>query len=333
MAFKSSEKNEPFGAMIAWPDGRRSPIPADFLGPPLEVLSAAAETAKHPVLRARLSDLCWILDLKRAKLARAAIAAYVDIVNKVDTGALSFRHDEGKGALRYPARDLLRRALVIGKATGWNKDEAVAARKTLSELGARAIDEKQLNSVLWFNELDLGFEVSDPAVVGKIIEDLILTLPAEAEPHTVVELWRLAARAYKNRCRSAAAEQLVLMAERQPMAMMASSILSDAISELRGLPGKKGRRRELRHGLVDVQAGISEEMSGFSVPMNLEDIIKAVEAEMRLPTLRDQLFMFAGLDRSPDPAQLATSAANSIRWPIFPPSRGAMRSVRAWSGG
>jgi hypothetical protein len=293
MAFRSNEKNEPFGAMIVWADGRRSPIPSDFEGLPLEVLAVAAQNARHPVLRARLSDLCWVLDLKRGKLARAAIAAYVDIINKVDTGGLSFLHDTGNGALKHHVRDLLRRALLIGKATGWDKDEAMAARKTLIELRARAIEEKQLNLVLWFNELDLGFRVSDPAVVAKDIEDLIATLPAEAEPHTVVELWRLAARAYhfakrsddENRCRSAAAEHLVLMADAQPMAMMSSSILSDAISELRGLPGKKERRKELRHRLVDVQAGISEEMSGFSLPMNLEDIIKAVEDEMRLPSL------------------------------------------------
>ena len=46
-------------------------------------------------------------------------------------------------------------------------------------------------------------------------------------------------------------------------AMLASSMLSEAIAELHGIPGKKDRRRELRTGLIDIQAGISEEMSSF----------------------------------------------------------------------
>ena len=321
MAFKPSERNEPFGAMIVWADGRRSAIPSDFQGPPLEVLMVAAEKANHLVLRARLADLCWILDLKQGKLARAAITAYVDIVKKIDTGGLSFPHDRGNGTLKHDARDLLRRALQISKAVGWEKEEAVAAREILADLRARTIKTRQPIPALWFNGLDLDVGVSDPAAVGKDIEELIGALPAEADPHTVVDLWRLAARAYhfarrdddKNRCRSAAAERLVVMAEAQPMAMMASSILSDAISELHGLPGKKDRRKELRHRLVDIQAGIAEEMSGFSHSIDLEDLAKIVEAEMRLPTLRDQLFMLAGLAQSPDPGQLAEDAAKCLR--------------------
>jgi hypothetical protein len=321
MAFKPSDRNEPFGAMIVWADGRRSAIPADFRGPALAALIPAAEKAKHPVLRARLSDLCWILDLKQGKLANAAIRAYVDVIKKVDKNELSFPHDQGNGVLKHDACDLLRRALQIGKAVGWDKEEAIAARETLTELRARAVRTRQPIPSLWFSELDLDFGVSDPAAVGKDIEGLIGALSAEADSHTIVELWRLAARAYhfarrendKNRCRAAAAERLVLIAEAQPMAMIASSNLSDAILELHGLPGKMDRRKELRHRLVDIQAGISEEMSGFSHPLDLEDLIKTIEAKMRRPTLRDQLFVFAGLAQSPDPVQLTKAAAESMR--------------------
>jgi hypothetical protein len=102
------------------------------------------------------------------------------------------------------------------------------------------------------------------------------------------------------------------MAE-QPSAMLASHILAEAIAELHGVPGKKDRRKELRHRLVDVQAGISEEMSAFSHPINLEELVKHVEQQMQRPSLRDKLFVFAALTRSPDPAQLTEQAAKSIR--------------------
>jgi hypothetical protein len=137
---------------------------------------------------------------------------------------------------------------------------------------------------------------------------------------TSSKLWRLATRAYhfaksdddKYRAQSASAEQLFLMAERQPNAMVASSLLSDAISELHGIPGKKDRRRELRHRLIDVQAGILDELSSFSHSLDLEDVAKEVEREMGSLGLRDKLFVFAALDQSPDPVQLAASASKSI---------------------
>jgi hypothetical protein len=57
---RAREPNDPFGAMFVFTDGRRSAVPADFRGPPIEVLAQMAERAKHPVLRARLADVSWL---------------------------------------------------------------------------------------------------------------------------------------------------------------------------------------------------------------------------------------------------------------------------------
>lgn len=322
MLFRPKDRSEPFGAMAVFADGRRSSVAADFRGLPVAVLSAMARRTTHPALRARLSDLCWFLERRRADLGTAAVAAYVDILAKVDSGALSFRFDDGKGALKHDARDILRRALQIGRAVGWDKPEALAARTMASELRARAIQASLAIPAFWFSELDLDFGISDPAVIGKDIKDLIGALPAETDPHGIVELWRLGARAYhlakkpdeQHRCQSAAADQFVLMADRQPVAMMTSSMLANAIAELHGVPGKKDRRKELRHRLIDAQAGIAEEMSGFSIPLNLEDMARQIEQGVkRQLTLRDKLFVFAALENSPEPAELAATASQSIR--------------------
>lgn len=321
MMLRPDEKNEPFGPMLVLPDGRRSPAPTDFRGQPEEVLATAAEAAKHPALKARLVDLCWVLDLKKGKLGSAAVAAYTDVVKRVDDGSLTFPFDDGQGALKHDARDLLRRALHIAKAVGWDKTEAIAAREMVAHLRARSIQESLALPAFWFSELDLDSRISDPAAIGTDVETIISGLPPDADGHHVVDLWRLAVRAYhlakrdddKHRAQTAAAEQFVLMAERQPMATIASSLLSDAIAELHGVPGKKDRRRELRHRLIDVQAGIAEEMSPFSHPLDPEEIARDVERAMVRPTLREKLFVFAALDQSPDPVQLAASASQSIR--------------------
>jgi hypothetical protein len=103
------------------------------------------------------------------------------------------------------------------------------------------------------------------------------------------------------------------MAKRQPSAMLAGHTLTEAIRELHGLPGSKDRRKELRHLLVDIQAGIADEMSPFAIPMDLKDIAREVEQRMQQPTLLDKLFTFAALSHSPDPDQLVAEAERAIR--------------------
>jgi hypothetical protein len=321
MQFKANEPNDPFAAMVVWADGRRSAIPADFRGA-IDALGALAERAQHPVLRARLADLCWLLDRKRGRLGVTAAKAYDEVVSQVDAGTFKFRFDENEtGALRHEARDLLKRALFIGRGTGMDKNGPSEAQKRVVALRKRAIEKQQTNPTLMFGRLDLHFGISDAAEVGKEVENLIVGLPTGTDDHTLVELWRLSARAYHkaklddeaNRCRTTAGELLVTMAKGQPSAMLAAHTLTEAIRELHGLPGSKDRRKELRHLLVDIQAGIADEMSPFAIPMDLEDIAKEVEKRMQRPTLLDKLFTFAALSHSPAPDQLIAEAEKSIR--------------------
>jgi hypothetical protein len=99
MHFKPQERHEPFGPMIILADGRRSAIPSDFRGAHIELLTEMASRAKNPVLRARLADICWLLDRKRGNLATLAIAAYVETVEKAHSGELKFRFEKEGGAL------------------------------------------------------------------------------------------------------------------------------------------------------------------------------------------------------------------------------------------
>ena len=233
----------------------------------------------------------------------------------------SGRFEKDRGALKFEARDLLRRALLIGRVTGMEKDGPAAARKLAVDLRLQSLNEVLAIPALWFGHLDLDFRLSDPAEVGKGVEALIPSLPPDTDPHTLVDLWRLTTRAYhfaksdedKCRCQSAAAEQLVTMADRQPVAMLASSFLADAMAELHGIPNKKERRRELHHRLIDVQAGISDEMSSFTISSDLTELKRQIEQQMAHPSLRDKLFAFAALSRSPEPLQLIEEATQTIR--------------------
>ena len=285
----------------------------------LEVVALMAERATNLVLRARLCDTCWLLDPKRAAFAVLAISSYVEVVQMVDQKLLTFQfqNDDQGQTISHGACDILRRALQIARKTGPDKQEAVAAKNWVATLRKRASSSGVFVSTLWFSNLDMDFGVSDPLDVANDIE-LVLRdgKKDDAFINVTVDLWSCAARAYnlakkeddKNRCQFEAAECLVLEAERQGSAMLASHWLNAAIRQLHGLPDKKDRRTELRHQLVDIQARIPEEMSEFSIPFDVNEIAERVREEINKATLLDKLLVFADLARSPDPAKLRDDA-------------------------
>ena len=90
--------------------------------------------------------------------------------------------------------------------------------------------------------------------------------------------------------------------------MLASHWLSAAINEFHGVPGKKERRTELRHRLIDIQAGISEEISVFSHEIDLTEIVDRAKSAVEGKGLLEKLFIFASLENSPQPEKLRQSA-------------------------
>jgi hypothetical protein len=323
MHFKPNEPNEPFGPMMVLADGRRSAIPTDFRGEPLEVVVWMAERATNLVLRARLCDTSWLLDPKRAALAIIAISSYVEVVRLVDQKLLTFQfqNDDQDQTISHGACDILRRALQIARKTGPDKQEAVAAKNWVATLRKRASNSCAFVSTLWFSKLDIDFSVSDPLDVADDIEHVLKDgKKDDAFINVTVDLWSCAAHAYnlakkeddKNRCQFEAAECLVLESERQGSAMLASHWLNVAIRQLHGLPDKKDRRTALRHKLVDIQALIPEEMSVFSTKLDVIEIAERVREEINKATLLDKLLVFADLAHSPDPEELRDDAIKMI---------------------
>ena len=320
MHFKARNRNEPFGPMFVM-DGQRSAIPSDFR-PQIDAIAAAAERATHPVLKARIADMCWLLDRKRASLGFAALTAYVEIVTRMERSELTHRMLEKEGALHHESRDLLQRALWIGQTLGRDKPETIAARETLRRLRKRSLTDGSQVEVQRFAALDLDFGVSNPAEVAADIEMVLTRGDAEGDRHSVVELWRLAARgcAYaksdseRDRCLVEASNVLVAHADAVGgSAMLASHFLAQAIAQLGRIPGQRDRRKELRHRLVDVQANVIEEMGSFGHEMDLTEIAEHAQARLGDHALFDQLLIFAFLSNIPKPGDLREQAIASIR--------------------
>jgi hypothetical protein len=323
MHFKPHDQREPFGAMMIWSDGQRSALPVDFIGH-VNMLSEMAANSKHPVLRARLADLCWTLDRKKGQMGKLAIGAYTEIIERADKGEFQFRFEK-KGVLHHDARNYLRRALQIARQTGWDKDESLKARQIVIALRQRAVEQPAPSSVLQYSDLDMDFLLSDPAEVAGGIEKVLSNKTIDAKSHLMVELWRLCTRAYhnakkdadKHRCQAEAAEHLAREAAavlaNNGSSMVAAHWLSSAIAQLHGIPDKKERRTELRHKLIDVQAGAQEEMTIFHYPMDLEGTVGEIEKAIENLGLIDKLFFLARLPQSPDPADLVKQAQEAIQ--------------------
>lgn len=323
MHLKPNEPNEPFGPMMTLVDGSRSAIPSDFRGSSLDVLAYMSERAANPVLRARICDTCWLLDRKRAGLGILAISSYVEIVQSVEKRALTFSHHPAQDdqEISHSSCELLRRAAQIAWSMAWEKPEGLLVRNLITDLRKRALKAGATGSALWFCELDLDFRISDPEDIAVALENLLNAAELKIEIHLKVLLWRLVARAYhvakkqddSDRSRNEAAECLVLEADRHAgSSMVVAHWLSAAISQLHGLPNKKKRRTELRHRLIDVQAGIPDEMSVFSHQLDLKDVVESVQTRMDKASLLDRLFAFACLTGSPSPVELRNEALKAI---------------------
>lgn len=315
--FKPRDAREPFGPLMAMRD-RRSPIPGDFRGVPGASLYSVLPRLTNPVLGARVADTCWLVDRSRSEAAVAAINAYVEIVARARSGELRF-HDEEKGALSYEAINYLRRALQIGQKIGVDKEPTQNARKLVTELRQEAASKGV--SVRALSELDLDFGISEPQAVARDIERAIAAAAGPADYLRISALWNLAARAFHyakladdaNRCRTEAAECLVTLGEANPSAMAKSHWLGMAIAEYQGIPGKRERRTELRHKLIDAQAGIREEMMPISHETDIREIVESTEKAFAEGTLMRKLRLFASLARSADPAELREQAIKLIQ--------------------
>jgi hypothetical protein len=338
MYFKPKERNEPFGPMMVSADGRRSPATADFI-PQLDVLAVMAERATNSGLKARLSDVCWLLDRRRWQLGVGAVSAYVAVVRAVDQGTLKYRFEQSSNVLTHDTCEHLRRALYIGSAIGIRRPEVKAARELVTELKARAAQENELTCLLWLSELDLEFGITkDIAELGSSMETAILSQPVRDDTHLVVDLWKFAASAYFRakrdddayRCRAEAAESLVRQADAAThSSMLAAMLLSSAIAQLGSSPTSRSRRTELRHRLVDIQAGVVEEMSTLSHPIELTELVDATQQRLGKVGLLEKLFLFACLANPPNPADLVAQARETIQTHPFASLFGATHLDRA----
>ena len=311
----------PFGPVMTL-SGCRSPITDDF-AVVIDVITAIAERVNHPVLRARLCDVVWVLDRKRWDSGVAALEAYVATVELIRNQGWTFRQTRPCEPFSRQTADLLERALSIGRSLGGEQTEFDAARRITLTLRDEAFTRNDLSAVLWLFRFQLDYELSeDFAPIARVIETSLVGSGKDVHHCLALELWRIAARGYKRanhiddsmRCAVRAAECLADEAERlAPMsALAAGQIMSAAIAQLASVPDSKDRRRKLRHRLVDIQASAMDEMTPLSLSMDLTEIATRVRNHMETLGLVDALIELACLTNPPTPEELVVNALEIV---------------------
>lgn len=317
MHFKPEDRAEPYGPLLVM-GGRRSMIPSDLHAEESDALAAIAPRISNPALRALLADIAWLNDRSRAASARLAINSFCEAVRLLAEGTAELF--DGAGPSSRPAVDMLRRACQIAASTGWKEPEAGGLKAQIASITGAAYAAKDERGFLEIGALNADYRVSAAASVASQAEKL--SAKSVIDPLFARDLLQLAARAHlqngneaeSNRCLAGAAERYVDMAASAGFkGMLAANFLSDAIRDLRAIPGTKERRQELEAKLREAQASIMDEMGAVAMEVDLSDVADQARKTVSGLTLAQALAQFARLASSPSPDDLRKEGAEAAQ--------------------
>lgn len=323
--FKPDNANDPYGPSFVVED-RRSAIPADFRGDALLVLTKLADLIATAPLKARILDVCWLLDRRNVAAGQAAIKSYRETISGIIDGSLKARAwDEGSLTGPY-VRDLAERALRMAnfKSISLDKQDYNELADTVRELKEIAHQSDDPFALGRFSELCLDYAMEPADQIASQLE-LWLSTNTGCDTRGRLKLLRLARTAYaksgasadRDRLRLSAVVQLAEMAEaalaERGSAMVAASLYADAISELHGLPDARERRIKLIARMDEIQENVQDEMHSFSQELDLTEIAESRIVQMEGKSLRDMLFQIALMENSPSPEKLREDALDSIK--------------------
>ena len=302
--FRPENRDDPFGPMARFSD-RRTAVPEDFQGTPIEALANSIERIENPAVRARVADIVWLLERKRVAAGWHAVDAYAETIRSVRDKRKSFRAEAGVHG--FEVAEHLRRGIQIARVLGWDKEKSVVLRELVSNLRTEAATRRNAGSFRRLATLALDYRISGATTVSEEAERLA---GASSDQHVKHDLLHIAARARRIAKDQMAADQLLLQAaeclvmisQGDPgSGMFEAHWLERAISELHNVPGTKDRRRELKHKLVDAQSRIVDEMSQFSHSDDISEVVASSQAALSGKLLIPAIRAFYRLSHAPTP--------------------------------
>lgn len=306
---KPEDRSEPFGPYFE-SGGRRTMIPSDLRGDQSNAIAGIVPAIRNAGLRARLADIVWYNDRKRANMAKQAIGAYYESVQSVLDRTANFS-DEDQQASGYEGCKMLRRACQIADATGWKDPEASQLRSLICTVVQDAFERRDPRGFMESAQVALDFRIGDAASIARNAETLASA--SEIDELWAGDLWKFAADAHgklrnqqeRDRCLVNWAETCVARAEAPDCTpVAAASLYMDAIKTLRKLPNTGQRQSELKEKMRRAQASANNEMAEISTEIDLTEHVRRAVRAVGGQSFSQALKNFATLAGSPDPDDL-----------------------------
>ncbi|WP_158621146.1 DUF4209 domain-containing protein [Pseudomonas sp. p106] len=318
MMLHADRPQEPFGPMFVM-GAQRSAIPSDFPRESVRGIEVWATSLKEPELRARFLDVIWIQG-RSFPAAQAAVEAYLASALKLEDPK-----DWNSSVKR------MERALRL--SAGLGKGGTELRQKVLNEIEAMLHRHKGMDPLyltLRLTRLLLEFNHGDT----RQFADYARSAATEAED--ALDFWR--AKDYlqlEADCHRAAgdiekqgaalrdsAETLVKEAELAQKrsgrgAMVAASVLSDAVEAMRQAPGGRERAAELHEKLLVLQQESVVEFKPISTSLDITQLIQNSTAAVRDKTINEAIIAFCHMAKPPSVADLIREVHKQARVAVF----------------
>jgi len=193
--FKPADRAEPFGPRFVF-QNRRSLILADI---PVELVTALADHVsgiKHPVVRARIADVSWMVCRRLGAAAHMAIEAYCETAERVGANTPDNK-EANRGVKEYEVVGMLRRAIQIAEQTQGKQPFPVRLTTLIVNTRKDAFVRKNLFVFSEAAELDREFRISPTLEIAKEAEALADGIPASSNGYLPLAIMQLASQAFR----------------------------------------------------------------------------------------------------------------------------------------
>jgi hypothetical protein len=275
MHLRPSDAGSKFGPGAQWPD-RRTMIPSDIRGPQADVLEAVLPRIRHHAMRARVADVVWTSDRRKAAVARMAIDAYCDCVEGLMSGSLKAIVPIG-GRNLIDAQTPAHRALQISSATKGKAPHSNRLVSALTALYRQARQEAQPVIFSRLSQLCVDYGLVDKRQAAVDLEAVADANPTLV-PHAVQMALDYAGYLYgrtgdkesEQRCQLGAVHQMLRMRDQCHQAGAKASWVMDALMRLRLIRCDEAASLEeqLEVELRRLQRASMREMTTFTVDVS-----------------------------------------------------------------
>ena len=322
MMLKPDSINEPFDPLMSF-EGGRSALPEDFNDSDIVLFALISKEIDHPLLKARLSDLVWLLTKPRNyEHAIIAINSYIKIPLE-------------KGKWIYGGRECWHRMLNLVKllGRGARDKEKEIEKEIIERINANPEGDKHFIYQLTETAFKFGLGQDHCSAIA----DMLFSFAQESfndedywrcrEYFSASSKWYKSSnndeKAYKAIIKTA--ESYVKEAEKRSLSpkgshVLAVGLLEDAIQTYRSVPKSERKKNLIDEKIKEIYLKLSESgnyaLGEFTTittePVDISDMVNQVIQKVKGKKLIDAVTIFANLSNGFDKNKLLEQAKDII---------------------